>query len=434
MESLLPDARPAATSALHRRDEPKLWSAGKLLLLAAMLSGILSGCYFAVAIVPANLGPSAPTVQQGLLPEWIGTREILLHRGNPYRPEVTREIQAGVYGDGKRSHVNQQRFAYPLGFAFLFFPLALMPFPAAHAVGLAACLAATCWSVRLWIANIGLEALPTALVMAGVFATYPVVLGLQLCQPTLLFAGLLATAAFSVRSSRLVWGGVLTGLAMAKPQLAIAFLLPLCIWSATRWHERKRFLLALLATTVGIELLSELVVPGWPASWLTTVRAYSLYAGSAPLLRELAGAQLFGPACAFLVGTVVWVALRFGEEDLLFALSFSIAAFQLVFPFLIYNEVLLLPAALWLLKHAGAIQGRSQGHKLLWNLSWIVLASGVVAAAGLSLLDIIRRGAASSLWELPLLAAWIYPVPTFLVLAACAVPRTVKSRLVAWCA
>jgi hypothetical protein len=114
---------------------------------------------------------------------------------------------------------------------------------------------------------------------------------------------------------------------------------------------------------------------------------------------------------------------------LLFAISFSIAAFQLIFPFLIYNEVLLLPAALWLLKYAGHIRTRSQWHKLLWSLSWIALSAGVATAAGLSLLNLLVPGAALKLWELPLLAAWIYPGTILLALASCAVPD--KSRSLA---
>jgi hypothetical protein len=423
---------PAAASVHHHADLD-LWASnrrtGQLLLITTVFLGLSSGYYFSLAILPAALGVGAPTARLGLLPEWVGTREILFHRRSPYRSEVTKEIQTGVYGDKGVPHANQERFAYPVYFALLFAPLGLMPFAAARVVGLAGCLAATLLSVRLWMTSLGLARPSTIVVTAATFAVYPVILGLQLCQPTLLIAGLLAVVVWLAISGRLAWAGTLAGLCTAKPQLAIAVLLPLCIWSVAGWHERKRFLLSLLATVAGLLSGSELIVPGWIGPWLETLRAYSRYAGSAPILREMAGGRLFLPACALLMSAIIWVGVRFCDSDLLFAISFSIAAFQLIFPFLIYNEVLLLPAALWLLKYAGHIRTRSQWHKLLWSLSWIALSAGVATAAGLSLLNLLVPGAALKLWELPLLAAWIYPGTILLALACCAVPD--KSRSLA---
>src|SRR5260370_38940266 len=33
-----------------------------------------------------------------LYPRWLGARELLLHRRNPYSQEITREVQRGYYG------------------------------------------------------------------------------------------------------------------------------------------------------------------------------------------------------------------------------------------------------------------------------------------------------------------------------------------------
>src|SRR5271156_91637 len=69
---------------------------GRLLLSGAILC-FLAAWYFALIIATPALGTSTPTVQQGLLPEWIGCREIL-HGRNPYRPEVTQQIERAIYG------------------------------------------------------------------------------------------------------------------------------------------------------------------------------------------------------------------------------------------------------------------------------------------------------------------------------------------------
>jgi hypothetical protein len=329
---------------------------------------LLSAYYFTWKIVPAALGERAPTVQQGLFPEWLGAREVL-HGRSPYRREVTDRIQITVYGTtlpaGQR---NQQRFAYPVYLALLFLPLALLPFSAAQYLCLAGCLALTILSVKLWAPGRDLARGNLVVAIVCVLSTYPAILGLQLCQPSLVIAGLLAVVFYWVRAERLVWAGLLAGLCTSKPQLAIAVLLPLSMWSLAGWRARKPFLLALCGSTGALLLASEIVVPGWFGQWLTTIRAYSQYAGSEPLLAELLHGHVVWPATVLLVAACVWVSHKFCESDLLFAISFSIAVFQLIFPFLLYNEILLVPAALWLMRSPAAARGGWPGLRAVLEL------------------------------------------------------------------
>src|SRR5437763_4500276 len=67
-----------------------------------------------------------------LYPRWLGARELLLHRRNPYSPEITREIQQGYYGrpiDPARPEDpnDQQGFAYPVYVVFLLAPALELP-------------------------------------------------------------------------------------------------------------------------------------------------------------------------------------------------------------------------------------------------------------------------------------------------------------------
>src|ERR1700679_866193 len=108
--------------------------------LAAALLCLCSGLYFASVIAREALGDRAPTVQQGLFPEWLGAREALQGR-SPYRQEVTDRIHFVIYGSTAGSQsINQHRFSYPVYSAFLFLPLAIVPFPVAHGLALAGCL------------------------------------------------------------------------------------------------------------------------------------------------------------------------------------------------------------------------------------------------------------------------------------------------------
>src|SRR6059058_2995959 len=68
-----------------------------------------------------------------LYPRWLGTRELLLRGRDPYRNDITREIQAGYYGrplDPNRPFdpKDQQAFAYPLYVVFILAPMIAMPF------------------------------------------------------------------------------------------------------------------------------------------------------------------------------------------------------------------------------------------------------------------------------------------------------------------
>src|SRR6266481_5135503 len=59
-----------------------------------------------------------------LYPRWLGARELLLHRRNPYSHDVTVEIQQGFYGrplDASRPDDprDQEAFTYPAYVVFL---------------------------------------------------------------------------------------------------------------------------------------------------------------------------------------------------------------------------------------------------------------------------------------------------------------------------
>ena len=403
-------------------------SLGRLLRLGLAFLCLAASCYYACLIAPAALGANAPTIRKGLYPEWIGCRDILLARQSPYRQEVTDELQIAVYGHLVGGSYNQQRFAYPAFFAFLFAPLALLPFPVAHTAAFLGCFFLTALSVLLWGRCWNLKRMTLVLAAVGAFASYPVLLGLQLCQPTLIIAALLAAVVYWVRSDRMVLAGLVAGLCTSKPHIAIGVLLPLSLWSLADWRHRRAFLTSLCASTMLLVAASALLVPGWFVPWLATVRAYSHYAGSNPLLLELVPKRLFLPAAGLILGAIIWVSLRWRESDLLFAVSFSLAAFQLLFPFLIYNEIVLLPAALWLLNNSIRIRTAGQCTQMFSALTWILLGTGLASSLGLSLADLLFPGSSMKLWQLPLVAIWLYPWSVFVAFLSLASRSNARLR------
>ena len=68
-----------------------------------------------------------------LYPRWLGARELLLHGRDPYRSEITREIQVGFYGrpldpTKKSDPIDKESFVYPLLVVFLLAPTVTLPF------------------------------------------------------------------------------------------------------------------------------------------------------------------------------------------------------------------------------------------------------------------------------------------------------------------
>src|SRR5258707_7604774 len=138
----------------------------------------------------------------GLYPRWLGARELLLHRRNPYSQEITQEIQRGYYGRPLDPHRpddprDEQRFAYPVYVVFLLAPTIALPFDVVEAgfrwllVGIAVV------SVLLWfrVLRWKLSFTSTVLCLVLVLGSLPVVQAIKLQQLSLLVAGMLAGSA-----------------------------------------------------------------------------------------------------------------------------------------------------------------------------------------------------------------------------------------------
>ncbi|HZW78878.1 MAG TPA: glycosyltransferase 87 family protein, partial [Candidatus Deferrimicrobiaceae bacterium] len=210
--------------------KPRLWLA--LSLLAATISFL-----YAVRVLDpwgqyrgeARNGIKA---QMGdLYPRWVGTRELFLHRLNPYGPEVSHEIQMAYYGHPVNQDyslpvgkiVDEQRFAYPVYVVFLMSPTIHTDFAhvrtwARFALGLI-----TAVSVLLSLSLLGQcprwETV-TAIVLFTL-SSAQIVQGLRFEQLALLVGFLLIAGAWCTSRGQLKTAGVLLALSTIKPQMAL---------------------------------------------------------------------------------------------------------------------------------------------------------------------------------------------------------------------
>ena len=359
-----------------------------------------------------------------LYPRWLGTRELLVHRRNPYGPEITREIQQGYYGrplDPKRADdpKDQQGFAYPAYVVFLLAPSVGYPFETVQTFFRWVLIALAGASVLLWLRVVRWNA-PVQTVLTFVILAVgwlPMVQGIKLQQLSLLVAALIAASGACLVSGWFLCAGGLLALATIKPQLAWPVVLWLFVWAASDWRARRRFLIGF-----GIVMLlllggAEFLLPGWLRMFLSAIGEYHRYTQNQSVLVWMFG-TVFGRILelgSILASAACLVALRkepspspeFGRA---FALVMALTV-VIVPMFAPYNQVLLIPAILVLVR-----SGRSSLPAL--RIAGIVGAVLVIwpwiAAFGLSVASIwLTPQWRSLVWPMPFYSNFLLPIFVF---------------------
>lgn len=315
-----------------------------------------------------------------IYPTWYGSRELLLHRRNPYSQEVTREIQQGFYGRTvEPSHRgeprNREDFLFPAYVAFLMAPLLLLPFRVVQIVFPILLLIATIGSIPLWLRALELDWTREKIAFTAVLTlgSYPVLHALYLQQITLMFAVLLAGVFALLAREKYVPAGVLLGLATAKPQLAVFSAIWLMFWALGDWRKRQGIVFAFLVMVASLISAAEFFLPGWMVMWLHLLPEYAGQVGPSGLR------YLFGQWGQILIsaGLVSASLLQFwrcrravpASPEFRFALVLSLFLPTVLSPGTpLYNQVLLLPAVLWLSCQEG--RGRSFAFAML-GLEWL---------------------------------------------------------------
>ena len=301
-----------------------------------------------------------PPAKADFVPIWVGARTALLG-GNPYSDATTRQIQTAYYGRPLRPaearQVNKMTFAYPAHALVLFAACAPFSWPVVRAVFLILLPLLTMITVLLWlrVTGIHLSRSRQAPVLVLTFASWPVLWGIHLIQPTLIVAALVAAGCYWVQRGSYINAGFVFALATIKPQLVAPLILWLILWTLLRreWSFVVSFLLALTVMLAGATHL----VPGWLAGWRTATADYAVYRH---LKLELA--FLFGrwPAlilCALIgCGAVaaLWRGRRSAPDSRDFGVmcALALAVTVCLLPTdvaMIYNYVLLLPACFLLI-------------------------------------------------------------------------------------
>ncbi|HXM10248.1 MAG TPA: glycosyltransferase family 87 protein [Terriglobales bacterium] len=352
-----------------------------------------------------------------LYPRWVGARELLLNGRDPYSAEVAREIQTGYYGRPlDPSRVNdprdQQGFAYPVYVVFCLAPTIRLPFAIVQKGFFWLLLILTSASTVLWLRVLRWSAPLWAQfsLLLLTLGSLGVMQGLKLQQMSLLIAGLLAIAMRLLASNYAVAAGVLLAVATVKPQLVFLLLLWLAIWTLADWRCRCRLAISFLVTMAILLAASEWYLPHWIPRFWQAVREYRSYTGTVSVMEQMIGYPwswaLEVPAFAAVLGAC-WRERRQAAtaDSFAFTLSLVLATTILLVPTSSpYNQVLLIPALLLLVKMRRTIWQRGFATRVLYAITavliiWPWFSSTVLAALSFVLpQEVVERGWAIPFW------------------------------------
>jgi hypothetical protein len=341
--------------------------------LLAMLCAIGMWTYFDRVLIPHQIGDAASHDRprgnlSDLYPRWVGARELLLRGRDPYSKDVTREIQIGYYGralDLSRPYDprDQAGFAYPVYVVFTLAPTVRLPFRIVQKWFFWLLVILTSASTLLWLRLLQWSAPPWIQIslLALTLGNLGVVQGLKLQQMSLLVAGLIAIAIMLLVADYAVAAGILLAVTTIKPQLMVLLLLWLALWTAADWRRRYRLAISFLATMAVLLAASEWYLPHWIPRFWQAVREYQQYTGARSVLDSLIGApwswMLEAVALAAMLGAC-YRERRQGANTsgLAYMISLVLATTVLLVPISApYNQVLLVPALLLLLKERRTI-------------------------------------------------------------------------------
>jgi hypothetical protein len=337
---------------------------------------------------------------------WLAARESLRNTRDPYSPEMTREIQIGLFGrplDPNRGDpIDRRVFPYPAFTVLLFWPCAEFPFSPVR--GVVVCLLAglTVATVMLWLRVLRWRIAGKwfAVILLLTLSSYPALEGLYSVQLGLLVGFLLAAAILALERHRFLFAGFLLALTTIKPHVTALVILYLLLWSLHPWRERGRLLVGFVSTLALLTVAALMVFPHWIHSWIHTVlaaRHYTQPAVLAEILASLLGPRLAAPATFVLTGAFMVIAVilawhnRSAEATsrpfwLTLSLLLTITIIVILRGLAIYDHLILLPAILLLIRDRSGLLNSGPVPRLLLVLGELVLFWPWVAAFVLILL------------------------------------------------
>lgn len=366
-----------------------------------------------------------------LYPRWLGARELLLHRRDPYGADVTREIQTGFYGrpldpQNPGDPTAREAFVYPLYVVFLLAPTVTWSFHTVAQVFRWLLLASTVCSVPLWMwaLKIRLTRPLTIAAMLLAFASYPAVEEYFQQNLTALVILFLAGAAAAASRNWLLLSGFLLALATMKPDTTGLVILWFLLWVTGDWKQRSRLFWSFTVTMVALLLSGEAMLPGWISRFVAAVREYPTYGTDPTILQALLPPWLADfLAIVLLVSLAIfcwrWRKAPADSKQFGWALASVTAVTLVILPKLAaYNQLLLIPALLVLARGYSRQPGAGFLPRAMTKGAFACQIWQWFAATALSFCSLFSSAAhLRSLADIPLYTLLALPLLTLLAVA-----------------
>jgi hypothetical protein len=250
--------------------------------------------------------------------------------------------------------------------------------------------------------------------------SFAAVQGIKLQQLSLLVAGLLAGAAASVAGGYLFLGGALLALATIKPQLAWALAAWLLLWAVSDWRRRRSFVFGFGIVMALLLAGAEIILPGWWRMFAEAVGRYHQYTENQSVLDELVpwafAGKILAVVAVFASAILLWSvriesaeAAKFGRATAL-VMALTVLVVPMYAP---YNQVLLLPAILVLLRDRTLLTSSSRGLGFGYVAGALALVWQWIASLSLSVLYLFSPASALKGWKWPFYATFAFPVLVF---------------------
>jgi hypothetical protein len=372
---------------------------------------------------------------------WLTSREWLRHGRDPYSPEMTREIQTGLYGRTldpaiPTDPIDQRQFPYPVFADLLFWPSTEFSFEFVRVALVCVLLPLLAGTLLLWLRALDWRLRWTwvAVILLLTICSYPALEALYAVQLGLVVAFLLAASIFALQRARFLLAGILMALTTIKPQVTLLVIFYLLLWSLSDWRRRGSYCIGLFATLTVLVGAALAVLPNWIYSWIHGIRAYHSYT-TPPLLTEVLtkplGLRLAGPATFLLfAGSMIFAAILAWRNraatatSLEFWLTLSILLALTTITLLpgqaVYDHLTLLPGILLLLRHRRKLVSAGPVPTILATVGAIVLFWPWAAAFALiALRPLLARSLffSTAVFDLPIRSAASLPFAVLALLA-----------------
>jgi hypothetical protein len=315
------------------------------------------------------------------LSRWTGAHYWLVEGLNPYDEQVSLEAQKLIYGRPAEPSKGEDiaHFVYPLPAMIFFAPFGLLPYTLARALWMTLLEIAlpilAFLGIRLarWKASPATFAIIMLLSIFWYHGLRTVIVG----QFAVVEAVLIVGALWAIQRDADALAGILMSLSISKPQMAFLILPYVCIWAIR--ERRIQLLLWTLSTSIGLIVLSILILPDWPILWLRQLVSYPTYTDlGSPISIILSSLPdnfshlnwiLTGGLIAYLL--LEWgLSLGKGDTNFQWTAAMTLVITNLVaFRTATTNFVVLLPALI-LVFHSWAQRWGRRGHAAVWITSF----------------------------------------------------------------